>query len=372
MKKISIDPILGHYIETGIGYSTNKINRESGASGGIIGEIVSHLFETNKIDGALSILPDGNYPNEYKIKIAENFEMFSGSQGSHYFPIPLMDGLNQIIYGKFRSVLVIGIPCQIAGFHLGSKRIQKLKNRTYATIGSFCGGTTTFKLLEYLKSRLPKNKQNKLKTIRFRDGNWPGNIKAEFDDNTISNLSGEERDYHQFTALLPACAYCADHSNEYADISVGDPWLQEILDRRDGGYSVYVARTNKGLDLIQELRDQKKIFTEYIEPSKVTQSQRGPLDFKKRGLKPRIALRWLFPSKIPTILGPRIMKSDFLDYINAFILLILLRVAKLKIFWRLYFLFPSKFVALINKPINFLQKRYNLLQRILKKIKINV
>ena len=94
------------------------------------------------------------------------------------------------------------------------------------------------------------------------------------------------------------------------------------------------------------------------------------MDFKKRGLKPRIALRWLFPSKIPTILGPRIMKSDFLDYINAFILLILLRVAKLKIFWRLYFLFPSKFVALINKPINFLQKRYNLLQRILKKSKL--
>ena len=166
-------------------------------------------------------MPDGNNPNEYKIKIAENFEMFSGSQGSHYFPIPLMDGLNQIIYGKFRSVLVIGIPCQIAGFHLGSKRLQKLKNSTYATIGSFCGGTTTFKLLEYLKSRLPKNKQNKLKTIRFRDGNWPGNIKAEFDDNTISNLSGEERDYHQFTALLPACAFCADHSNEYADLSVG-------------------------------------------------------------------------------------------------------------------------------------------------------
>ena len=35
------------------------------------------------------------------------------------------------------------------------------------------------------------------------------------------------------------------------------------------------------------------------------------------------------------------MKSDFLDYINAFILLILLRVAKLKIFWRLYFLFQA-------------------------------
>ena len=63
------------------------------------------------------------------------------------------------------------------------------------------------------------------------------------------------------------------------------------------------------------------------------------------------------------------MKSDFLDYINAFILLILLRVAKLK-YLEIIFLFPSKFVALINKPINFLQKRYNLLQRILKKSKL--
>ena len=206
-EKVSIDPILGHFIETGVGYSTNKINRDNGASGGIIGEIVSYLFETKKIDGALSILPDGNKPNEYKIKIAKNFEDFSGSQGSHYFPIPLMDGLNQIIYGKFRSVLVIGIPCQIAGFHLGSKRIKKLRNRTFATIGSFCGGTTTFKLLEYLTSRLPKKSQNELKTVRFRDGHWPGNIKAELKNKKIFNLSGEERDYHQFTSLLPACAY---------------------------------------------------------------------------------------------------------------------------------------------------------------------
>ena len=50
--------------------------------------------------------------------------MFSGSQGSHYFPIPLMDGLNQIIYGKFRSVLVIGFLVKLQDFILEVKEYR--------------------------------------------------------------------------------------------------------------------------------------------------------------------------------------------------------------------------------------------------------
>jgi general stress protein CsbA len=82
-----------------------------------------------------------------------------------------------------------------------------------------------------------------------------------------------------------------------------------------------------------------------------------------------MALSFLFPSNIPVILSARLMKSDWLDYVNAVLLLILLRLTKLKIYWKTYFLLPNKIVKLINKPIYILQKRHNFKNRIISKLK---
>jgi coenzyme F420 hydrogenase subunit beta len=361
------DHLLGYFLETVIGYSTNEEMRMRGASGGLIGETVAYLFESNKIDGVVTLKPGGNGPLDYKAFIAKNFDEYHGAQGSHYFPLPAMDALSQVMSGKFRSVLVIGIPCQVLGLQLGRRRMRKLQNRIFAVLGSFCGGTTTFKLLDYLVSRLPLEKRDQIKTVRFRGGHWPGNIKVELKDGTIETLPGIERDFHQFTALLPACMFCADHFNEYADISYGDPWLEDILARKDGGYSVVIVRTERGMQILEGLRDACRIKTEPIAHQRVVESQRGPMDFKKRGLKPRLALGSMFTAQVPKIKSARLMKNDLLDYINAFTMLLMVRLAKYRWYWKFFCASPSGIVRLLNKPVYVLQKRNNLGQRIIRK-----
>jgi coenzyme F420 hydrogenase subunit beta len=361
------DPNIGFFLESYIAYSTNSQIRGSGASGGMVGEIVSYLFDSKKIDGVLALMPGGAGPLDYKAFIAESFDQFKGSQGSHYFPLPAMDALSSIMNGKYRKVLVIGIPCQILGLQLARRRMQKLKDRIYCVIGSFCGGTTTFKLLDYLASRLPADQQKNIKTVRFRGGHWPGDIFVELNNGEKIKLDGIERDINQFTALLPACLYCSDHFNEYTDISLGDPWLDEILLRGDGGYNVAIARSQKGVDLLHDLQDLNRIKTEFLSTSDLLRSQRGPLDFKKRGLGPRLKLKYFFSSNTPKIYAAKLARSDFLDYFNAFFILMIVRIAKYRMYWRFACFVSSKTLLFINKPFNVLQKRYNLKKRFLKK-----
>jgi len=364
---LQYDQLLGYFLETVVAYSTNEEMRMRGASGGLIGETVSYLFDSKKIDGVLTLKPGGNGPLDYKAFIAKDFDEYQGAQGSHYFPLPAMDALSQVMSGKFRSVLVIGIPCQVLGLQLGRRRMQKLQNRIFAVLGSFCGGTTTFRLLDYLASRLPPEKRDQIKTVRFRGWQWPGNIKVELKDGTVETLPGIERDFHQFTALLPACMFCADHFNEYADISCGDPWLEDVLARRDGGYSVAIARTEKGMQILEGLRESRRIVTEPIAHERVVESQRGPMDFKKRGLKPRMFFGWLFTARVPNIKSAKLMNNDLLDYINAFLMLLMVRLAKYRWYWKLFCASPSGVVQLLNKPVYVLQKRNNLGLRIIRK-----
>jgi coenzyme F420 hydrogenase subunit beta len=51
----------------------------------------------------------------------------------------------------------------------------------------------------------------------------------------------------------PRCRLCLDATSEFADISVGDPWFKgwEADDRLRSGYSLIIARTQRGLDLLE-------------------------------------------------------------------------------------------------------------------------
>ncbi len=365
---MSFESLLGYYRKGFIARSTNQNRLDNSASGGVVSELIHYLFENKQIDGVLALQPGGANPIDYNCFIAGSYDEWDGSQGSHYFPIPVMTALEQIMIGKFRNVAIIGIPCQITALRLAQKRMKKLERRIFCTIGGFCGGTTTFKLIDYLESRLDPTDIKQVASIRFRAGKWPGNIKVKLRDGRERWLDGIERDFQSYTTMLPACLYCADHFNELADISVGDPWLQDIIDRDDGGYSIAIGRTEHGLGLLSELINESRISVETITAERMVRSQRGPMDYKKRGLKPRIALKALFPAKIPRIEGARLIKTDILDYINAFVLLVLLRITRLRLYWKIVKKLPSNIVILINKPVYFLQKRHNLQKRIVKKL----
>lgn len=358
--------LLGAHYNTYIGHSADNEMRFTGASGGVISSIVKFAFEQKNIDGVICIKPSMKDRSEYLAFIANTHEEFTTSQGSHYFPLPAFMALSQVIYGKYRNVIVIGLPCHITSLRLGEKRIKKLKNRVFLSIGLFCGGTTDFRLANYLESRV--NLDQKSKAILFRQGHWPGAIKIVENSKLSHDINGIERDYHQFTSLLPACMFCADHSSELADISVGDPWIPKILDRNDGGYSSVVTRTNRGDSLISEMILSEKIIFENSTADEVIDGQRGPIDFKKRGLAPRLFFSRLFSADVPNIKNAKLMTSDFVDYLAAILMFVVYYVTKLEWFWKLNAKLSTKVIHCYTKPINFILKRNKIISRITKKL----
>jgi hypothetical protein len=81
--------------------------------------------------------------------------------------------------------------------------------------------------------------------IDFRHGSWPGGIVAATRDGGTKKILKLEEWKDEFNVLklfytAPRCNMCIDFSAEYADISVGDPWLRG----RDGKYLFEDGRTS--------------------------------------------------------------------------------------------------------------------------------
>jgi coenzyme F420 hydrogenase subunit beta len=359
----SNDDLVGDYRNAYIGHSSNSTLRLEGASGGVITDMLVWLFEHGEIDGALIVVPGTGGPLDYRGIIVKSKEDLQKSAGSHYLPVPAMAALDQILYGPYRAVAVVGIPCQLDGIRKAQERMDKLNTRVVLQIGSFCGYTSHFRTVDYLRSRLAPPEQSHVEQILYRKGKWPGDIKVVFEDKSEKMIQGEVRDHVAFAGILPACLYCADHFNEFADISFGDAWLPEYLDRQDGGYSTVIVRTERGQRIFDAMVAARRLNMISHPIADIVKSQRGPLDFKKRGLGARLFLRKWFPANTPIIANAKLLPWGFWDLVAAIALLIQIRLSKHPIFWELMKRLPTRVVRFIYKPMNILQKRYDIWQR---------
>ncbi|MBI4238667.1 MAG: Coenzyme F420 hydrogenase/dehydrogenase, beta subunit C-terminal domain [Deltaproteobacteria bacterium] len=361
-------PLLGRYRECFVGYSSNAERRLSGASGGVITEILTWMFDQGRIDGALIVVPGFRGPMDYQGIIVTSPQDLASGAGSHYVPIPAMAAVDQIIYGNFRKVAVVGIPCQQDSLRKAGLRIKKLNERIVLRLGIFCGYASHFRVTEYLRSRIPSERRPQVTQLLSRKGHWPGHTQVTFSDGEVDEIEGEVRDHVAFAGILPACLYCADHFNELADISLGDAWLQEYLDRKDGGYSVLVARTAAGEEVLRTMLGQQRLIVEALSADRVVRSQYGPLQYKKQGLGARWFLRRLFTARVPRIANARLMPWGPMDLVAALLLLVQIRVAKYNWFWKFLYRSPTGRIRRLFKLMNILQKRYFIRRRIWKKL----
>jgi coenzyme F420 hydrogenase subunit beta len=68
-----------------------------------------------------------------------------------------------------------------------------------------------------------------------------------------------------------------DGTGELADISCGDPWYEEP-DGRNPGFSLVVARTERGKQMVESAMRDGYLELKPAEPWKLTKSQQGLLD----------------------------------------------------------------------------------------------
>jgi coenzyme F420 hydrogenase subunit beta len=112
--------------------------------------------------------------------------------------------------------------------------------------------------------------------IRYRGNGWPGRMSAKRKDEKAGPLKSFSYEYGWGEILQKhrpwRCHVCADHTGEFADIAVGDPWHRPV---RPGepGRSLIVARTRQGADLIRRSIDAGYLVAEQVPNELIEASQ---------------------------------------------------------------------------------------------------
>jgi coenzyme F420 hydrogenase subunit beta len=157
-----------------------------------------------------------------------------------------------------------------------------------------CSHTVNFLGTEFILEKLGIDKRQ-VKELSYRGNGWPGGMTVNLKDGRVVRipLFGSWNSYwvvfssYFFTPIR--CLTCPDHTAELSDISLGDAWLPELKHDKIGR-SIIVTRTKIAEDILSLMSSAGAISVMSVDPSKVKQSQKLLLRFKKDFFGTRFAL----------------------------------------------------------------------------------
>lgn len=287
------DHKVGNYINCYVGYSNNKEIRFDSSSGGIATQLLVFALEKGIIDGALVTRMRGDRPLEPAPFIARTKEDIISASKSKYCPVPSNEALECIIKEKGRFA-VVGLPCHIHGVRKAEMNVKALKEKIVLHIGIMCSHTVGFSGTELLLKKL-RTSRERVSEIAYRGSGWPGSMLVKLKNGSgfsvpyAGGWTAYEPIFSSFFFTPARCLMCPDETNELADISLGDAWLSELKNDKNG-QSIVVARTKHGEDILNLACDTGVVFLKPIRSEKVRRAQSEPLKFKKDDLETRLAL----------------------------------------------------------------------------------
>lgn len=282
------------------GFAVDPEIRYAGSSGGAATALGLFCIEREGMSGVLHIgaRTDIPYLNETVYSTCRA-ELLSRS-GSRYAPASPCDGFSRIENTEGRSVF-IGKPCDIAAANNAGKIRPGLAKRLGLSIGIFCAGAPSVAGTIALLKKVGIEDPAKLTSVRYRGMGWPGKWTARTDGGGEHQLSYAES-WGFLQSFRPwRCYICPDHSGEFADIAVADPWYRNVKSE-DKGQSLIVARTARGRDAILAAERAGYLVLERSNPSLLPCSQ--PNLLKARGaLWGRLVALRLFGAPVPDYRG---------------------------------------------------------------------
>jgi coenzyme F420 hydrogenase subunit beta len=124
-----------------------------------------------------------------------------------------------------------------------------------------------------------------LKSLRYRGNGWPGLATAIFQSQGGSEQTSTLTYQQSWGEVLTnhkqwRCKMCVDHTGEFADIAVGDPWHRDPKPD-DVGSSLILARTERGVQILRRAIESGALHAQPAEAWQLLASQPGLL--KTRG-----------------------------------------------------------------------------------------
>jgi len=242
-------PILGLWE----GYAADAEIRYSGSSGGAITALALYCLEAGGMEHVVHTAARKDVPYLNETVVSRSRTDLMRATGSRYAPASPCDGLKSIEDASDACVFV-GKPCDVAATQKARGIRPGLDKKLGVTIAFFCAGTPSTRGTLEMLNRMGLDDARSLVSLRYRGNGWPGKATAIFRNEAgtkvIRELTYEESwgdvlsKYQQWR-----CKLCADHSGEFADIAVGDPWYRN-MEKEDPGQSLILARTELGRKII--------------------------------------------------------------------------------------------------------------------------
>ena len=280
-----------------VGYSGVPEVRRRGASGGVITQTLLYLLEQGRIDGAVVVCQGRPHPWQAEPIIARSAAEIVAASQSVYVPVPV-----NAILGKMASfegrLAYVGLPDQVTSL----RRLQQLGHPAAQKVDYLLGPYVgTMMYFEAIKSYLRSNGVHDLAQVaelRYREGEWPGYLHVKTRSGRVLRAAKFYYNYLIPFYITRSSLLSVDFTNELTDISVGDAWHPRY-EARGEGYSVVVARSEKGEELLRSMQGQGLVELEDVSVEEALSMHGHMLDFKKRGAFIRIRWRAALGKRVP-------------------------------------------------------------------------
>lgn len=269
-------PAWGPVLEVWEGHAADPEIRFSGSSGGAASALALFCIEQGGMHGLLHIDARPDVPYLNRTVLSTTREQILGATGSRYAPASPCDSLHLIERAPSPCVF-IGKPCDVAGARRAAAMRPTLNNRLGLTIGIFCAGAPSTKGTLEMLSAMGVQDPTKVISVRYRGNGWPGLARVRYreSDGTVTEKTltyqqswGDILQKHRQWR----CYICPDHTGEFADIAVGDPWYRPIPEG-DPGHSLVLARTERGREIVRRAIEAGYLALKPAKPEIVPASQ---------------------------------------------------------------------------------------------------
>jgi coenzyme F420 hydrogenase subunit beta len=241
---------MGRVIETTVVRACDREIRKRATDGGAVTGLLLHLFERNRIDGAIVTRPVGRFQRQpFLATTAEEIMdsaglYFDTSHGmkkfsDRYMTFSTIEEFDPMIKKGLKRVALVGTPCQIKSL----RRMQALNLIPSDSIafcfGLFCSGNFTF------------GREERQNLARIAGISWDEVARINLKDDLIVTMeSGQTHTVpleKMETMKRYACHYCDDYAAEFADISFGGIGA-------DQGWTTVITRTPLGRAALADSR----------------------------------------------------------------------------------------------------------------------
>jgi coenzyme F420 hydrogenase subunit beta len=168
-------------------------------------------------------------PSSNESTISRTAEDILAAAGSRYAPASPCDRLGDVAASS-GPLVFIGKPCDVQAAPPQRARHPGISRNIALTVSIFCAGAPSSNGTRALVKHWAFPADAKVTSIRYRGEGWPGEMAATYLTPRARRQSTRGISYEEgWGNILQKhrqwrCHLCADHTGEFADISVGDPW----------------------------------------------------------------------------------------------------------------------------------------------------